>query len=94
MSSVEQKQENEDHLDFSLRKNAGNTPRRNVSIYDDTNSKASPSMIMERGSIMMWSGTSPLGERQHHINKIINPLSSTSSDALDSPLTSRNLETR
>ena len=82
-----------DNADYPLLKSSAATPRRNISVYDDSESKVSPILIRQKESDIQVHDT-PSREDQHCSNKFHPPVSVTSSDALESSIASKNMDTR
>ena len=72
---------------------SGTTPRRNISLHDNSNSRFSPVIIKQRESNVQIHET-PSREDRYYSNKIHQPVSATSSDAIESSIASKNLDTR
>ena len=82
-----------DSVDIQPYNNIGSAPKILTAIYNRTDSRISPTFIMQKDNINVNSSI-PSKEQQCLYQDIQRPVSSFSSDALDSSITSRNLETR
>ena len=82
-----------DGADYPLLQNSVTTPRRNISVYDDSESKETPVILRQSESNILVHET-PSREDRYHPNKAHPPVSATSSDALELSMASKNLDTR
>ena len=93
ISSLDYQVQMIERADFSTSKSSGTTPRRNISMNDNSNSRFSPVVIKQRKSNVQIHET-PSREDRYYSNKIHQPVSATSSDALESSIASKNLDAR
>ena len=93
ISSLDYQAQMIERADFPTVNSSGTTPRRNISLHDNSNSRFSPVVIKQRESNVQIHET-PSREDRYYSNKIHQPVSTTSSDALESSIASKNLDTR
>ena len=82
-----------ERADFPLLQNSVTTPRRDVSVYYDSESKEK-SVLLRQGEPNILVHETPSREDRYNQNKVHHPVSATSSDAHEMSIASKNLDTR
>ena len=92
MSPLQRDKVDVERTDHILSKDAGSTPKRNISIYNYTECRISPTIVIETDNMHM--NDTLLREHQNKSRNLNYPLSSIASDGVDSPVVSKEIVTR